>query len=111
MSSIRRVLKFGSLAVLAILVMAVCGYQLLPVPTSPPLKDEQGIVLDAETQAMLTEVVFEAARHDDLMTIDEYLRGQEKKWDEGRRTAEPLPASLRERITRTRDEMHTPRPS
>ena len=41
--------------------------------------------------------------------IDAYLLGQGKKWAEGKRTSEPLPASLRERLTRVRDEMHAPR--
>lgn len=43
--------------------------------------------------------------------IDAYLLSQGKKWAEGKRTSEPLPASLRERLTRVRDEMHTSRPS
>ena len=43
--------------------------------------------------------------------IDGYLLGQGKKWTEGKRASEPLPASLRERLTRVRDEMHASRPS
>lgn len=41
--------------------------------------------------------------------IDMYLVSQEKRWVEGKRTSDPLPASLRERLTRVRDEMHTSR--
>ena len=43
--------------------------------------------------------------------IDAYLSGQNEKWAEGRRNAEPLPADLRERLMRARDELHTSRPS
>jgi uncharacterized protein (DUF433 family) len=43
--------------------------------------------------------------------FDAFLTRQSEKWAEGRRNAEPLPANLREKLTRTRDEMHTPRPS
>ncbi len=41
--------------------------------------------------------------------IDAYLMRQNEKWEEGRRNAEPLPVSLRERLIRTRDELHTTR--
>src|SRR5437588_3303909 len=37
--------------------------------------------------------------------IDAYLIRQDEKWAEGRRSAEPLPASLRERLMRAREEM------
>lgn len=43
--------------------------------------------------------------------IDAYLTRQNEKWAEGRRNAEPLPADLRERLMRARDELHTARPS
>jgi uncharacterized protein (DUF433 family) len=43
--------------------------------------------------------------------IDAYLIRQNEKWVEGRRVAEPLPADLRERLMRARDELHTARPS
>ncbi len=43
--------------------------------------------------------------------IDAYLLRQDEKWAEGKRGSEPLPASLRQRLTRARDEMHTSRPS
>ena len=43
--------------------------------------------------------------------IDAYLIRQDEKWAEGRRNAEPLPAGLRERLMRARDELHTARPS
>jgi uncharacterized protein (DUF433 family) len=43
--------------------------------------------------------------------IDAYLIRQNEKWAEGRRNSEPLPADLRERLIRVRDEMHTARPS
>jgi uncharacterized protein (DUF433 family) len=41
--------------------------------------------------------------------IDAYLLGQNEKWEEGRRNAEPLPADLRERLIRTRADLHTAR--
>ena len=41
--------------------------------------------------------------------IDAYLARQSGKWAEGKRNAEPLPANLRERLTRAREEMHTSR--
>ncbi len=43
--------------------------------------------------------------------IDAYLIRQEKARTEGKRNAEPLPADLRERLMRVRDEMHAARPS
>jgi hypothetical protein len=43
--------------------------------------------------------------------IDAYLIRQNEAAAEGRRMAEPLPADLRERLMRARDELHTPRPS
>ena len=43
--------------------------------------------------------------------IDAYLLSQGKKWSEGKRTSEPLPAGLRERLTRVREQMHTSRSS
>jgi uncharacterized protein (DUF433 family) len=43
--------------------------------------------------------------------IDDYLVSQAGKWAEGRRSSEPLPPSLRERLTRAREEMRTTRPS
>jgi uncharacterized protein (DUF433 family) len=41
--------------------------------------------------------------------IDAYLIRQSEKWVAGKRNAEPLPADLRERLARARDEMHTTR--
>jgi uncharacterized protein (DUF433 family) len=41
--------------------------------------------------------------------IDGYLIRQNEKWAEERRNAEPLPADLRERLIRARDELHTTR--
>jgi uncharacterized protein (DUF433 family) len=43
--------------------------------------------------------------------IDTYLTRQNEKWAEGKRNAEPLPADLRERLMRAREELHTARPS
>src|SRR5438309_7769719 len=43
--------------------------------------------------------------------IDAYLVRQNEKWAEGRRTADPLPVDLRERLIRSRDELHTARSS
>jgi uncharacterized protein (DUF433 family) len=42
--------------------------------------------------------------------IDSYLIRQSEKWDEGKRNSEPLPASLRERLRRAREELHAARP-
>jgi uncharacterized protein (DUF433 family) len=41
--------------------------------------------------------------------IDAYLTRQNEKWSEGKRNTEPLPANLRERLMRARDEQHTTR--
>ena len=41
--------------------------------------------------------------------LDAYLLSQGKKWTEGKRISEPLPASLRQRLTRARGELHTSR--
>lgn len=41
--------------------------------------------------------------------IDAYLVRQNEMWAEGRRNSEPLPADLRERLMRARDELHTTR--
>lgn len=43
--------------------------------------------------------------------VDAYLIRQGEKWAEGKRSAEPLPADLRERLMRAREEMHTTHPS
>jgi hypothetical protein len=43
--------------------------------------------------------------------IDAYLIRQDEKWAEARRSAEPLPADLREKLMRARDELHTTRQS
>jgi uncharacterized protein (DUF433 family) len=42
--------------------------------------------------------------------IDAYLAHRDQKWAEGKRTSETLPSDLRERLMRTRKEMHTSRP-
>jgi uncharacterized protein (DUF433 family) len=41
--------------------------------------------------------------------IDAYLVHQCEKWAEGKRNSDPLPANLRERLIRAREEMNTPR--
>jgi len=43
--------------------------------------------------------------------LDAYLIRQSRKWAEGKGNAEPLPANLRERLMRAREEMHTTHPS
>ena len=43
--------------------------------------------------------------------MDAYLIRQNEKWAEGKRNAEPLPADLRERLMRARDELHAARTS
>jgi len=42
---------------------------------------------------------------------DDYLLRQGGKWDEGRRKSEPLPANLRERLARARQDLHSTRQS
>src|SRR5271166_6164441 len=39
--------------------------------------------------------------------IDAYLVRQDEKWAEGKRNSEPLSASLRDRLVRARDELHS----
>jgi len=51
-------------------------------------------------------IAYYLANHDE---IDAYLIRQNEKWAEGRRATEPLPADLRERLMRARDELHTAR--
>ncbi|QDU30732.1 Ankyrin repeats (3 copies) [Anatilimnocola aggregata] len=74
----RRTLLRAAIAVITIVVIAsaVGGgyYYSLPTPHSPQLADQQGVVLDEATQAKLTEIVFQAARDDDAVTIAEYLK-------------------------------------
>jgi uncharacterized protein (DUF433 family) len=41
--------------------------------------------------------------------IDAYLAGQDEKWEAARRSADPLPLGLRERLMRASDELHTAR--
>ena len=41
--------------------------------------------------------------------VDAYLIRQGEKWDEGKRKSEPLPADLRERLMRAREETPTTR--
>jgi uncharacterized protein (DUF433 family) len=41
--------------------------------------------------------------------IDAYILRQDDKWAEGKRSADPLPANLRERLMRAREELHTTR--
>ncbi len=43
--------------------------------------------------------------------VDAYLTRQDEKWSAGRSSAEPLPAGVRERLMRVRDELHSARPS
>ncbi len=53
-------------------------------------------------------IAFYLANHAD---VDAYLSCQSEKWTEGKRNAPSLPASLRERLVRARDEMQITRPS
>lgn len=41
--------------------------------------------------------------------VDAYLTRQKVKWVEGRENSYPLPPSLRDRLMRARDELHTGR--
>ena len=43
--------------------------------------------------------------------LDAYLVGQRDKWRDGKRDSEELPAGLRERLVRARNEMHSSSPS
>jgi len=43
--------------------------------------------------------------------IDAYLALQNEKWAEGKRNAEPLTASVRDKLARAREDLHTSRPS
>ena len=43
--------------------------------------------------------------------IDAYLIRQGQKWAEGKRKSDILPADLRAKLMRARDELHTARPS
>ncbi|WP_425615465.1 ankyrin repeat domain-containing protein [Anatilimnocola sp. NA78] len=65
-----------AVAVFGLIVIAVGSgyYYSLPIPTSPELTDKHGVVLDEATQAKLTEIVFQAARDDDAVTVTEYLK-------------------------------------
>jgi len=64
------------MATLSLLVVTIASgyFYSLPIPQSPDLTDNQGVVLDEETQAKLTEIVFQAARDDDSVTVSEYLK-------------------------------------
>src|SRR5271165_573794 len=64
-------------------------------------------------QLLRLEEVYGAITHylANQAEIDAYLLRQNEKWAEGRRAAEPLPADLRARLMRARDELHTARPS
>lgn len=44
-------------------------------------------------------------------SMDAYLVRQGEKWAEGKRSSGALPASLRQRLARARDEMHSSSPS
>lgn len=57
-----------------VVIQAAAGWHALPIPVSPALTDRQGIVLDEATRARLTELVFQAARDDDAITVGEYLK-------------------------------------
>ena len=47
----------------------------------------------------------------DQSGMDAYLVSQGQKWTEGKRNSETLPATLRQRLTRARDGMHSSSPS
>lgn len=38
--------------------------------------------------------------------VDAYLLEQGRKWSEGKQDSDPLPANLRERLTRAKDALH-----
>ena len=44
-------------------------------------------------------------------SMDAYLLSQREKWTDARRNAEPLPASLRQKLARARDAIHSSSPS
>lgn len=70
---IRRMLKYCSVCTALLLALILTTYAMLPTPTSPPLQGKTGVQLDAQSEAALIKVVFQAARDNDLKTIGEYL--------------------------------------
>ncbi|EAQ77330.1 ankyrin repeat domain-containing protein [Blastopirellula marina] len=70
-------LRFAAKFSLASAMLAVVGMiallSLTPAEPSPPLVSAAGITLDDETAALLVDLVFQAARDDDAVTIHEYL--------------------------------------
>lgn len=70
--------RYFAMASVSLFVIAALGQlaydKFCPVPKSTPLVDRAGITLDAATEMKLIEIVFDAARSDDVTTIDEYLK-------------------------------------
>ncbi|QDT95920.1 ankyrin repeat domain-containing protein [Gimesia aquarii] len=70
---IRRMLKYCSVCTALLLTIILITYATLPTPASPPLQGKSGVRLDAQSEAALIKVVFQAARDNDMKTISEYL--------------------------------------
>lgn len=70
---IRFAAKFSLASALLALVGMATIFLRTPAEPSPPLITATGITLDEETAALLVDVVFQAARDDDAVTIHEYL--------------------------------------
>lgn len=68
-----RFVKFAGGVLFVLATLSGLVFHFAPIPKSPPLIDEHGVILDAVTEANLIEIVFDAARSDDLTTVTEYL--------------------------------------
>lgn len=72
----RTLIRSAQIVVIAAIILAVgiAGtIAFTPVPKSAPLVDHAGMILDADMQARLIEMVFDAARADDALTVSEFL--------------------------------------
>ncbi|MFI4874293.1 MAG: ankyrin repeat domain-containing protein [Blastopirellula sp. JB062] len=65
--------QFAAASAAVALLGMTAFFWLTPAQPPQPLTTAAGVTLDDETSALLTEVVFQAARDDDLVTIREYL--------------------------------------
>lgn len=76
-------------------------------------RGESPEMIAVEFELLLLEEVYGAIAYylANCAAIDAYLLRQDEKWAEGRRNAEPLPDDLRERLIRSRDELHMARPT
>ena len=70
---VKRFIAISMCLVTLIGVGAAVLSRCFPIPQSPPLQDQRGIVLNQEQETRLIEMIFDAARQNDVTTIDEYL--------------------------------------